>query len=128
MIPPDLPEPRQSAPPEAAAPVDVGPLPVEAGGAAADAGPAPEAIRPGLATRVEEHLYLHLQRFSFCIDRVRARFAGPGDPGGEAEEVRLSQEIAALDAYLAERYPEPELPLARLRARFGLDELGLSLL
>ncbi len=94
-----------------------------------DTPPAP----PRVTTRAEEHLYLHLQRFSFCLDRYRLRFPRPGDPpladaDAEARIRAFSNEIDALDAYLAQQYPEPELPIARLRARFGLDEAAAHLL
>src|SRR5437868_15415456 len=128
---PDLPDPPASPASEEFASRTIAIASATNGEPAGDGVPvadgAPE-VAAGIGTRNEEHLYLHLQRFSFCVDRVRARFAGPGDAGGDEEDARLLQEIASLDAYLADRYPEPSLPLSRLRRRFGLDDLSVHLL
>ncbi|TMQ02617.1 MAG: ATP-binding protein [Deltaproteobacteria bacterium] len=137
---------RTSTPPEATA-LGTTPLPdlrlpaeplPEADAPDADASAAPEAEVPedseglqGFPSREEEHLYLQLQRFAFCLDRFAARQAGaPPSPetGGEEPVVRIGREIAVLDAYVAERYPEENLPVTRLGRRFGLDEAALHLL
>src|SRR5579871_2181430 len=84
-------------------------------------------------TRPEQHLFLHLQRFSYCLDRYRARFdqAGP-EPQPVADRAqrigRITDDIAALDTFIASAYPEPSLPLLRLAAALGLDRASLHLL
>jgi SpoVK/Ycf46/Vps4 family AAA+-type ATPase len=99
--------------------------------------PGPDAVvedtgeLPGFPSRAEEHLYLQLQRFAFCLDRHAARRSeAPPSPetGGEDPVVRIGRELAALDAYLAERYPDDDLPVAQLCRRFALDGAGLHVL
>lgn len=93
-----------------------------------------EGLR-GFPSREEEHLYLQLQRFSFCLDRYAARRAdAPPSPetgpetGGEDPVARIGREIDALDAYVAERYPDEDLPVTCLRRRFALDDVALHFL
>src|SRR5262245_61641823 len=117
-----------SAPPELAAPDAEHPAP-----AVADAPPSDdetlaalerEALS-GFPSREEAHLYLRLQRFSFCLDRYAARRAGaPPSPETDGEDpvTRIGREIAALDAYVAERFPDEDLPITLLRRRFALDD------
>ena len=88
-------------------------------------------------SRAEAHLYLQLQRFAFCLDRHAARHGeapsgADGEADGEAsgEELveRIGLEIDALDAYVDEQFPEQDLPIARLRRRFALDDAAIHLL
>lgn len=85
----------------------------------------------GSPSREEAHLYLELQRFSFCVDRYAAGHgeARP-DPEASGEELvdRVGLEIDALDAYIAERYRDEDLPITRLHRRFALDDVALHLL
>ena len=91
---------------------------------------------PSFPSRAEEHLYLQLQRFAFCLDRHAARRSdappspetGGEDLPGEDLVVRIGREIAALDAYVAERYPDDDLPVAQLCRRFALDGVARHLL
>src|SRR5689334_13120959 len=97
-----------------------------AAGAAQASAPAPDAESAGepetdelRPSREEAHLYLHLQRVSFCLERHAARQAEAPD----AELVaRIGREIEALDAYIDEQFPDRELPIARLLRRFALDD------
>jgi len=104
--------------------------PAPDGEALAEAEGEGEGLR-GFPSREEEHLYLQLQRFSFCLDRFAARRAeAPPSPetGGEDPVARIGREIDVLDAYVAERYPDEDLPITRLRRRFALDDTALHFL
>src|SRR5512140_2106119 len=102
------------APPEAGGPVasplsapvaSAAPAPDGEALAKAEAEGEAEGLR-GFPSREEEHLYLQLQRFSFCLDRFAARRAdAPPSPetGGEHPVARIGREIEVLDAYVAER-------------------------
>jgi hypothetical protein len=102
----------------------------------ADEAPAPTVMRPPEEmTRAEQHLHLHLQRFSFCLDRYDARFGTPPagvTPPTAAERDRriqlINDEVAELDAYIAAAYPDEDLPLARLQSGLGLDAAAIRLL
>jgi hypothetical protein len=83
---------------------------------------APDELGP---SRDEAHLYLHLQRVAFCLERQAARRAEPPDA---ALVARIGHEIEALDAYLDEQFPDRELPIARLLRRFALDDAALRLI
>ncbi|HEX3760893.1 MAG TPA: ATP-binding protein, partial [Kofleriaceae bacterium] len=50
------------------------------------------------------------------------------ETGGEDLVARIGREIAALDAYVADRYPGDDLPIAQLCRRFALDDVSLRLL
>lgn len=131
--PPDVAEPADVAAPADAPPAELSPPtapplapPDNEALAAADG----EGLR-GFPSREEEHLYLQLQRFSFCLDRYAARRAdAPPSPetGGEDPVARIGRELDALDAYVAERYPDEDLPVTRLCRRFGLDDAALHFL
>jgi len=95
----------------------------------APAAPESEGLQ-GFPSRAEEHLYLQLQRFSFCLDLYAARRADTPPPSEPGEDLvaRIGLEIDALDAYTAERYPDEDLPVTRLRRRFALDDTAVRLL
>src|SRR5512140_2064334 len=123
LAPPEVGEPVASPPPAPAAPAPSEEALAEPEGEA-------EGLR-GFPSREEEHLYLQLQRFSFCLDRFAARRAdAPPSPetGGEDPVARIGREIEVLDAYVAERYPDDDLPITRLRRRFALDDTALHFL
>jgi len=99
--------------------------------AAADRVTAQTGELPGFPSHAEAHLYLQLQRFAFCLDRRAARDsdAQPSpETGGEDPVTRIGREIAALDAYVADRYPDPDLPIVQLCRRFALDDVARRLL
>jgi hypothetical protein len=127
--PPDVADVAAADAPAAAISAELGsPGDPELDDPAAEASP---AVVEGPA-RAEAHLYLQLQRFAFCLDRYAARRADPPptppEAGGEDLVVRIGREIAALDAYLAERYPDDDLPIPRLCRQFGLDDTALRVL
>jgi hypothetical protein len=84
-------------------------------------------------TRAEQLLYLHLQRFAFCLDRHEVRFPlGGREPMAlderDARIRRISDEIAALDVYIATVFGDDDLPVNRLRRRFGLEPSTIHLI
>jgi len=94
----------------------------------------PQALDPhaNVPTPAEQLLYLHLQRFSFCLDRHQLRFPLGGEPlpieERDAQIRKLSDEIAALDVYIAMTFSETNLPVVRLARRFGLDAAAIHLI
>jgi hypothetical protein len=81
-----------------------------------------------LPSREEAHLYLALQRFSFCLERHAARRAEEPPADGEDLAARIGLEIEALDDYIAEHYADEGLPIARLCRQLGLDDVAQRLL
>jgi hypothetical protein len=95
----------------------------------------PQAVDPlaNVATPAEQLLYLHLQRFAFCLDRHEVRFPLGGREPLAVEERdarirRISDEIAALDVYIATRFGQDDLPANRLRRRFELESSTIHLI